>query len=131
MDALPSLAKNLFRDVGTDNPGGKAINVTNDGHRKVPKDNMKMAVVLNFRLNSSNYATICLRELMSSALAEHPPPALGPVSLGARRRSAGDGHDEGLAVSRLGLSEARAPRFRWAEKKLVRCYCPYDNHTHA
>ncbi len=66
--SLISASENVFKKhAGEETPGGKAVNLTHDGHRKVADEKMKIAAVLNFRLSSSNYATICLRELMSSS----------------------------------------------------------------
>jgi len=53
-------------DAGTAE-GSKAISLTDHELQNDSKAAQRIAVVLNFRLGSSSYATICLRELMSSA----------------------------------------------------------------
>ncbi|EFW98611.1 pseudouridine synthase [Grosmannia clavigera kw1407] len=81
---MPSLAgltpvqsiKNVFKDVPVGGDISKALNLTAAWRSGLPTledvEEMKIAVVLNFRLNSSNYATICMREMMSTAFNVAP-----------------------------------------------------------
>ncbi|OAA57356.1 pseudouridine synthase [Niveomyces insectorum RCEF 264] len=58
---------------GLQNDGRPAVNVTDAWRRSAPlfdysdPASLNIAVVLNFQLSSSNYATMCLREMMSNA----------------------------------------------------------------
>jgi tRNA pseudouridine13 synthase len=56
--------QNAFRAAEGRERSQSAIDLTDASDFKDATDEMKVAVVLNFRLSSSNYATICLRELM-------------------------------------------------------------------
>ena len=83
-EALKPVTENVFRDVDTKDWNGKAMNLSGKWRRPVPFENMKIAVILNFRLSSSNYATVLLRELMSSCIgdnsqAESAPPVAPQV----------------------------------------------------
>lgn len=57
--------------VSEGNGSRKAINLTDMWRTAMSADavdaNMKIAVVLNFRLETSNYATVCMREMMGAA----------------------------------------------------------------
>lgn len=76
--------QNVFKDVPVDgdaklngtNDTKKAIDLTGVWRSGLPAledvEEMKIAVVLNFRLSSSNYATICMREMMSTAFNATP-----------------------------------------------------------
>ncbi len=70
-----SIPVNLFKSAETNH--GKAVNLTTAEHRQAGMDTSKIAVILNFRLSSSSYATICLRELMGTCQTDTlPEPTL-------------------------------------------------------
>ncbi|CAK7274221.1 multisubstrate pseudouridine synthase 7 [Sporothrix epigloea] len=74
LDSLPraQLLKNLFKTESTpscSHLSSTAVNRTGAWRQGaadfVEHENMEIAVALNFRLSSSNYATMCLREMMT------------------------------------------------------------------
>jgi len=86
-NAILPTTSNVFKDQAATGDGsdGRAVDLTPDWRGLAPEADMKVAVILNFRLSSSNYATICLRELMSAPSDEDvnvtgptPPAALVP-----------------------------------------------------